>query len=231
MMEIQPRDLEILRYCYEQQFLTLEQFKTLFQASKTAVNRRLRKLLESDLLRKDFNSQWGSEPILRLTRNGYHLARKNHPLPEMGYPKLNLSCLYHDALVTSVRLRLQSFWNAHFVPERAIKSNQTAFEIPDGIFYFPSGKGIAVEVENSNKGRFRLIKLMDRWKNQPHIAAVLYVASNESLYRNIFQIIQEASLLPNTLVGVVSWEKLKIDKPYVATRVGDADLFSSQEVF
>jgi DNA-binding MarR family transcriptional regulator len=231
MIEIQKRDVEILRICHEQQFLTREHFRTFFNTHQSAADRRLRKLIQADFIQIEFHPQWGREPILRLTRNGYYLAKKNHTLPEMGYPKLNLSCLIHDALVTSVRLRLSQFWSAHFVPERAIKNQQSAFEIPDGIFYFPSGRGIAIEIENSNKGKFRLLKLLDRWKAQPQIAAVLYVASTQELFRTVLNAIQEAPLLPETLVGVVEWTALQKGIPPVTTKIGNADLFSKREVF
>jgi hypothetical protein len=142
--------------------------------------------------------------------------------------RLNANTLIHDALVTSARLKLAQFWNAKFIPERAIKPKDFP-EIPDGIFYFKSGKGVAIEVENSDKGRFRFLKLLSRWKFHPSMGAILYIASNPTLFKTLCGYIQEAPLMVEPLIGIIPWEQLKNGSLMVSTQIGEIDFSSVEE--
>src|SRR5262245_29093336 len=147
MIEIQNRDQEILRICYEQQFLTLDRVRHFYlRTSRSEPYRRLRELENAGFLLREYSPIAGRRSLIRLSELGYKFARANHQFDLAPLKRLNPSTLLHDTLVTSVRLRLSEFWDVPFVPERAIKSLEFQ-EIPDGIFNFPSGNEIALEVE------------------------------------------------------------------------------------
>jgi hypothetical protein len=134
--------------------------------------------------------------------------------------------MIHDSLVTSARLRLSQFWDAEFVPERAIKVRDFP-EVPDGIFFFRSGKGIALEVENSDKGRTRFLRLLERWREVPKVVFVLYVASHPKLFQILKSYIRSGP--QDQPIGVVLWEDLKSGSPLISTSQGDLNLLAQRE--
>ncbi len=228
MIHLQARDHLLLRTCYEQQFLTVDHARQFFLACETAVYRRLRMLKKAGLVSQEYHPIFGKFSVFRLTALGNQLAEEKASLKLIPLRKLNPSTLIHDALVTSVRLKFAHVWNATFVPERAIKTKDFP-EIPDGIFYFKSGKGIAIEIENSDKGRFRFQKLLDRWKFHPSIGAVLYIASHPVLFETLWGYLKEAPLSVEPLLGIIEWGQLKSGSLLVTTQIGNVDFSSVEE--
>ena len=226
-MELQKRDCEILKLCYEQRFITREHFKTFFNGHHSGHYRRLEELERDGWVKKEYYPIFGRKPILRLSSAGERLVQDKYGIsfPPLKGPNLNV--LEHDSLVTSVRLRLSELWDATFVPERAIQA-QDFPEIPDGIFFFQSGKGIAIEVECSDKGKNRFLTNIERWKGAHSIAFVLYVTPHFGLYRSIIRYLKYSSI--DQSLGVVLWEDLQGGTPLVQTKKGEVDLFSKTQL-
>ncbi len=97
--------------------------------------------------------------------------------------RLDPRTLVHDAIVTSVRLRLSYFWDGSWIPERVIKQDEYP-QIPDGLLVFQSGKKVAVEVENSPKDKTRFFQNMERWR-KTDFKLVLFVATTTALVARI----------------------------------------------
>jgi hypothetical protein len=184
-------------------------------------------LKKAGFVTQEYHPVFGKYSLVRLTSLGSQIAEEFQTLKVAPVRKLNPNTLVHDALVTSARLKLSLYWNAKFIPERAIKPKEFP-EIPDGIFYFRSGKGIAIEIENSDKGRFRFQKLLSRWKFHSSLGAILYIASNSPLFQTLCGYLQDAPLLVEPLIGIIPWDQLKAGSLSVTTQIGEVD-FSAVE--
>jgi hypothetical protein len=226
VIKLQERDYSILLLCYEQQFLILEHVRHFFpNTHRTTSTRRLKELKDSGFLSVEYHPLTGSMGLFRLTQLGLQSIQGRSPYRIIQVKNLNVQTIYHDTIVTSARLKISHFWKADFVPERAIKIKSFP-EIPDGIFFFTSGKGIALEVENSDKGRPRFLRLLERWKEAPQIVFVLYVVTTPLLFRSIRSYLKEGPDEPQ--IGVVLWEELKTGRPLVQTRSGLVPIFEKE---
>jgi hypothetical protein len=226
MIEIQKRDLEILACCQDQQFLTHGHVQRFFfkGAHERKARERVRELEGVGLLTQVPLRQPGQPKIIRLTKQGLGLIEEKRQVRVNALKVLNLNTLEHDAIVTSVRLRLAEFWDATWIPEQVLKAS-SPIEIPDGIFSFPSGAQVMVEVENSRKDRPRFHRLLERWRDvQPML--VLYVATSPALFREIKSWIEDG---PQDLpIGLVEWGELETGEPLIWTQRGELALLSQR---
>ena len=227
MIVLQDRDRKILKLCYEQQFILTEHSEWFFRGgSYQACCMRLGELVQNRYLKKDTSATIGKKTIYRLTSLGVETALESGATAIASGGRLQPANMVHDSIVTSVRQRLEEFWDAKFVCERAIKESEYR-QIPDGIFFFPSGKGIAIEVENSDKGRSRFIRLMNRWKDVKQIILVLYVVTSDSLFHTIQRYLEQAP--KEQPMGLVHWSALSTSKPKVWTPRGEIAPFERRQ--
>lgn len=224
MIQIQQRDRQILRCCYEQQFLLFEHVERFFYqpGNERDARRRIAKLAVDGFVLKQQVATLGGRQLIRLTPKGISVAREFETLevPEPG--KVDLRTLTHDALLTSVRLRLQQLWDGVWIPERALKAEEYP-RIPDGLMVFPSGRKIAIELENSAKGRTRFLGIIDSWRGT-EILMVLYVAIGEPL-RTFLQKTLNGHPAP-VVIGVIEWDQLRTGTPSVWTTKGPANILT-----
>jgi hypothetical protein len=169
------RDLDIVQLCYEQQFLTVDHLLPLFRGGqKDVVLRRIKKLQGAGLVTLEkAHVSVGRTSLLRLTKKGDQLGamRSGYDMPRAH--SLDYRTLEHDALVTTLRLRLREFWDFTWVPERALKDRYKI--VPDGLVQFASGVTFAVEVENTMKGAARQRAILDTWDRAEGVYMVLFV--------------------------------------------------------
>lgn len=222
-MKLQERDMEILKCCYEQQFLTIEQIEEHYFKSthSNKARERVSELSKAGLVRSENSSLATIKKVVRLTRAGQRLAAAHAALEVPQSRRLDLATLMHDSIVTSVRLRLSQLWDARWIPERALKDKYEI--IPDGIVQFESGFNVAVEIENSIKGRSRFLKLIDTWAKVESISLVLYVATTRQLERLIQGYLRERP--SEKLFAVVAWDDLKTGVPSAQSPAGALPIF------
>ncbi len=228
MVKLQARDIEILKLCYEQQFVLRSHVESFYQGScaKRESQRRLQELCELKLLRRELVPVF-EQPAYRVTKTGAMMAESSSATFVRSAARLLLTTSVHDAKVTSVRLRISKLWNANFTPERALKENDL-YEIPDGVFTFASGVNVALELENSVKSRSRLVKLCGRWNSIQSINLVLYVAATAAIEKTVKVAVTAAqSTKP---IGVIHYDKLFTDSPAVWTVKGESFWFSRREL-
>ena len=224
---LQERDREIMRTCYEQQFLLSEHVQRYFfhGIADRVVRKRLERLEGAGLLRREKHWLTGESRVIRLTRLGLRAIEEDIVIEVPQVRKPDVRTLLHDAIVTSVRLRLGELWTGSWLPERAIKQEDFP-QIPDGLFIFPSHKKVAVEVENSAKSRGRFLATMERWR-RVNVKLVLYVATKPDVFQTIQRFIPEG---PRQVpFALVSWEDLKSGTPPVWTPDGSVQVFSQKE--
>lgn len=225
-MKLQQRDLEILCCCYEQQFLTIEQIEGFYfkSAHGNKARERVRELSKAGLVRTEKSQLASIGKIVRLTKAGEKLAAANVALAVPQARKLDLATLMHDSIVTSVRLRLRELWDGRWIPERALRDKYEI--IPDGIVQFESGFSIAVEIENSLKGKARFLGLIETWSKVESVSLILYVATSRQLERLIHGYLQERSV--EKMFGLVCWDDLKAGVPAVQSPAGALPLFEKR---
>ena len=179
---LQERDKQIMIVTYEEQFLLLKQVaKYFFKESFQSASLRIIKLVNLRLLKYETLSLPGKPKVIRLTPKGVKLCKEISPFSIMQKRKVSLSTLNHDAFVSEARLILRDRFDASWIPEKAMKLHNLK-KIPDGILLFQSGKRIAIEVENSVKGKDRYDHMWREWEQQEFVL-VLYVATTEVVYR------------------------------------------------
>ena len=222
-MRIQERGREILRRCYEQQFLLMDHVERFFFASVAAQNARLRikQMEQAGLLKMIVPKKIGERKIVRLTRAGVAIAKQFHPFEIPQARRIDFDTFDHDAIVTSVALRLQELWDGVWVPERALKMEDYA-QVPDGVFVFDSGNKVAIEVENSLKGRTRFLTILDRWRHVP-LRLILYVTTDPRIHKSLKEYIANGP--GGVPFGLVEWSGLRDGKPTAWCPKGELDIF------
>ncbi|MCO5143145.1 MAG: replication-relaxation family protein [Oligoflexia bacterium] len=225
-MKLQDRDKEILKLCYEQQFLLSEHVcEYFFAGNYTETKRRLRELKAADLL-KSYPVPKSNRRIFQLTWQGRKVGRELSRM-ELDRPRRPFdSQLEHDALVTSVRLRLELLWEGVWIPELAIRKLEIQ-EVPDGLFVFTNGTKAAIEIENSLKGRSRFVNRMKSWRDVK-VRLVLYVVAKAGILERIKYFMSEAPSTP--LFGIVPWEELKGTRPVAWSPQGELELTKEKDL-
>lgn len=223
--ELQQRDKDILRCCYEQQFLVYEQIERFF--SKSNANRRIVKLKRAGLIYSDKTTALLKQHLIRLTETGKAIARAESPFDVPQSKKVDLATLTHDRIVTDVRLRLRELWDGVWVPERSLKDQYT--RIPDGLFQFTAtATTIAVEIENSIKGRGRFAAIMNEWARTDSIELVLYVATCKKVFDAIEKLFKAAPNRP--VFALVDFQSFMSGQPLCRSPRGELDLFSRRQL-
>ncbi|HAR41852.1 MAG TPA: hypothetical protein DCS07_04360 [Bdellovibrionales bacterium] len=224
MRTINSRDEELLKCCYEHNFLLFEHVADGFFEGKTYQSgwNRIRDLRGLGLISCESNAALGQRKVLRLTKQGEKYVQHLDPMPVRQKEALSLATFEHDVLLLSVRQRLMKLWDGKWIPEGALKK-QDFIEVPDGIVVFSSGKRIAIEVERTPKGKTRFMGLLDRWR-KIDVLMVLYVVDSPKMFSILKSYLREGPT--DVAFGLVLWNDLKAGTPVVWTPGEPIDLFS-----
>lgn len=227
MIQLQPRDCALIDLIYEHQFITTFEAERYVYKSLNArrVRERILELERSGLLRREPSITFGHRNVLRLTKSGLTIADTRRPFIVRQRSKLDLSTLLHERSIIMTRLRLSELWDGRFIPEAALKQAEFP-RIPDGVWIFPNGNQIALEIENSLKGPERFHQIQDRWKGIA-VKAILYLATTPQIHANVKRYIETGSRnLPFVLTTI---ENLEREQPEPAfTIMGNINLFNSR---
>jgi hypothetical protein len=225
------RDRELLKLILEQQFVTSEHVHTFFGDVKhTTVRRRLRAIAEMRFIEEEIYPEVGQKRVIRLTARGLVEALQQRGRYLSYKRDLSPMTLNHDILVTSLRLMLTEVWEGSFVPERAIKDHGLEL-IPDGLWVFPSGRFFALELENSDKGPKRFLRLTERWQklSAPNLLGVLYFASSGFVLRSLQRSFERIPASPP--MGLIDYQALAESRrqtsapPSALTQKGALEIF------
>jgi hypothetical protein len=228
MVEVQKRDREILRLCHEQRFLLMDHVVRYFfkSANKREAYRRIAELEQSGLVRREYVAGFGKLRIIRATPVGVGYSGSFDEIPRN--PRIDLATIYHDSLVTSVRLRIAELWDGWWYPEALMKAEDDRQHIPDGVFHFPNRLRAAIELEHSQKERRRFHARLRHWREEPNLALALYVATSDQIYRFIQREILSSGVKGR--IGVVHWDALRDGQPPVWTYTGEYHLFKRRVI-
>ena len=225
---LQKRDRDILRVCYEQQFLLSDQVLGYFFSKSTerAGYQRINELIRFGYLRWVIDPMLDRKRLIRLTPLGYRAVEENLVLEVPQTRKPDIRTLRHDSLVTSARLRLSEIWTGSWLPEKAIKQEDFP-RVPDGLFIFSSEKKVAVEVECSAKSRARFLGLVEAWR-RIDVKLVLYITTAQYVFRLIQKYLSDGP--QNVPFALARWEDLQNGTPTpVWTLNGPVNVFNRKE--
>jgi len=217
-----------MRACYEQQFLLGEQVLRYFfcEVDERNCYRRINRLVRFGYIRWVIDPMLDRKRLIRLTPLGYRVVEENLVIEVPQTRKPDIRTLRHDAHVTSVRFRLAEIWTGSWLPEKAIKQEDFP-RVPDGLFIFPSGKKVAVEVECTAKSRARFLRLLEDWR-RIDVKLVLYITTAQYVFRVIQKYLSDGP--QNVPFALVRWEDLQNgEPPPVWTLNGPVKVFNRKE--
>jgi hypothetical protein len=158
---------------------------------------------------------WGNppvpevKPVLRLKPSGVHLVESFYPyrIPQKKF--LSPATFFHSMKVIEARLKIAPHWDGDWRPESLLP--RAVAEIPDGIFTFPSGAEIYIELENSLKSRKRFLRRLETFRKP---ILTLYIATRPEIERALKSYLMAAT----PPAGVVLLERIQGEKTEVWTR-------------
>lgn len=207
-LNIVPRDLDLLKFCYDHYFLTRNQIKTWFLVKETITNQDSLRSLSSRFIEffqrqklVEINSSWRliNEPLYAPSKAGVGILKQSNLLPkDVNYQHFDQTKSYHDYLLTETRLLLEKILPiAGWIPDRYFQP-QTKDPIPDAVMELYSPKvnrriRIAMELELSTKSKSRYREKFRFYHNSPDYDIVFYFVQDESLKDLILRISKECS--------------------------------------
>lgn len=203
-IEIQPRDLKIMRHVFAHRVLTYDQISRRFfpKNYETVARNRIGKLVQHGYFRS-----FGAEKKKRLVRC-LSLAEKSWPLIskkwgfEVDSPHFRSESVEHDFRLVEVALKfegLQSF--VRFLPENLLQSSSVlasdsifrdAVNLQsDGVLILKGNDGgeilYAVEFEISKKAPDRYVRKLEGYYQAGGLDGVLYICGNQEITTAVAQ--------------------------------------------
>lgn len=180
-MQIVPRDLALIRWINGWGAVTTEQISSWMNVDASTCRRRLRKLIDANLLRRLAIRFLTSSPI---AATEFGCSAASDPLPPLK--GVRIGTWRHDTLLTSLERELGAHLGGWLEPERRIRmrlklSEIAAVHLPDAIVHKPDGALVAVELELSAKSPSRLRKIIDGYATSTEFTRVVYIADNPKL--------------------------------------------------
>ena len=205
---LRNRDFEILQFLFESKIVTKDQIKLYFfnNAANGTVNRRLRKILSLDLIKR-IPLEMGQKTIYGYFITPKGLNKVKHLLP-YGYGKINQSdCHIHDITLVDIRKAFESKKSVqNYYTENVLqtchgfKDNaqfQPFIELnSDGVILIDTKIGIldlAIEFDATQKNNKRYRHKINDYYGKQNIEGVLYICANQCILNALLKLDREAS--------------------------------------
>lgn len=185
------RDLEVMKDIYDHQFLSFYQIheKHFPDNKRPTVYNRLSKLIRSEAI-KAINVNLVAYHrkgellgvVYTLTKEGLKRLQdfKMSEDINQNLASLNLSCLYHDLLLTDVLRVLKRGWKV------TKPAKETQGRIPDAVLIHPvTKKKMALELELTVKSEMRYREIILSYRTSNAFDSVLYVVKDLSIQKKI----------------------------------------------
>jgi len=202
-IRVTERDLEVLMGCYANVFLSFKQIKKRYfkEQERTTAYSRLSLLMRSGYLQSVsvggiLDEKSTVSVVYQVTRLAYELLLKKCPEEtedEVFLNKINLSCVWHDHLLSDVIWQLKSRKSDMKV------LNTKVFQItrwrhgkkPDAVLLdLKSQKKCAVELELTRKSDRRYRDIVSNYRIGNEFESVIYVTKTEALSEKIKEVIR-----------------------------------------
>jgi hypothetical protein len=183
-VELQARDIEMFKFMHEQGYLAHSHIKSSFWGTCSeeagACHHRLDKLVAAGYLAREtgvkkklsvyrLREKGFGELLQRGLRNGTSLFKLN------GYHRTNMD---HDLKVTNLRIFFRKHGLESWTSERVLRQRDYYIHVPDGLLKV-YGEKIAIELENSTKGRKRYEGLFKNYQASKEYSRVFMILNTE----------------------------------------------------
>lgn len=201
-IKLTNRDIQVMHELYSNVFLSFEQIrrKHFKNCAASTVYNRLSKLIKAQiietinvnikanyLLPKDVGVIYSISRIgfTRLKEYWHREIQRIIPAP------INLSCLYHDLLLTDVIEKLRRTYNNSVVNSKIMNMSGISYEqIPDAILYDSVNQSKwAIELELTTKSNQRYREIVSNYATSNLFEKVIYIVKDESIHKKIGGII------------------------------------------
>lgn len=152
------------------------------------------------------------------------MVEAEYPYPINQKRQLSPATFIHDGKVTEARLWIERLWRGKWTPESLLLGADA--EIPDGIFTFPSGKKVYVELENSLKSKKRFLRRLCKF-HEPIL--VLYLTTKPELTSALKKYLLSDKDTP--LAGILPFEDLRQRLPPAVWTINEIIYPFSQKEF
>ncbi len=180
-MQLTKRDVKILRFINDFGFCEIAQIENKFHLRKPRNYKVMQKLVKAGLVihERAFHNKFG---IFYLTNRGAQFT----DLPRLK--SIPLGTYTHQITIIEVYIRLmQQYPDAIWISERSLKHEKfmdgigKQGHIADGMLILPDQKQIAIEVELTTKGEYRLEQILKGYAGQFSISEVWYYCSKQAI--------------------------------------------------
>lgn len=193
------RDIELLKDIYANQFLSFYQIheKHFHENKRPTVYNRLSKLIRGSILEAT-NVQLMCHHrrneligvIYRLTKEGSKKLQEFSMTYDIQFNSVpvNMSCLYHDLLLTDVLRILKRRWPELQMLNSKVHNQGFPFKerIPDGVLLNPRDKNkIALELELTAKSETRYRDIILSYRTSHDFEKVIYVVKDRSIQKKL----------------------------------------------
>lgn len=186
-VDLQPRDIRLLRTLFEQKFLSREQIRDyFFDGRKRYCDERVWKLRRFGWIEK-FRAVFAGHELYLATKSAYHFfCEQSVKVPE-PFEMPDFRTVSHDLLVTDIRFLFERIgFGASWMSERLWRMGRSAsLWAPDAVIHI-GGDPFALEVECVQKTDERYRDIFWRYREEREIVACLYVA-DESLLNTLLE--------------------------------------------
>ena len=205
---LRTRDFEILQFLFESKIVTKDQIQLYFfnNAANGTVNRRLRKILSLDLIKR-VPLETEQKTIYGYTITQKGLNKVKHLLP-YGYGKINQSdCPIHDIVLVDIRKAfenrnsIKSYYTENVLQTCPQFKNNMQFQPfielnSDGVVLMDTKIGIldlAIEFDAHQKNNERYRNKLNDYYFKRKIEGVLYICANQYILNALLKIDYEVS--------------------------------------
>ncbi len=181
-VDLQSRDVRLLRVIFEQKFLSREQIRNyFFDGRKRYADDRLWKLRRFGWVQKIRAVFAGHELYLATKATHNFFCEQSEEVPA-SFELPDFRTVSHDLLVTDIRFLFEQIgFGGSWMSERVWTMGRSANKwAPDGVIYM-GGDPMAVEVECVQKTDKRYRNIFWRYEAESSIAGCLYVAEESFL--------------------------------------------------
>lgn len=191
LLRLTIRDIELMSDLYDNQFLSFYQIheKHFPENKRPTVYNRLSKLMRGKVITAvnvnliAYHRQGELLGVVYLlTREGIKRLQDFKMMSGLNLNPvtLNMSCLFHDLLLTDVLRVLKRTWKVSKVP-LGVQGR-----IPDAILIDPvTKKKVALELELTAKSEMRYREIILSYRTSGEFDSVLYVVKDESIQKKI----------------------------------------------
>lgn len=170
---VQERDIQLMDYCLDQKFLTMEQVAKKFfepkEGAKYPLHTAYRRVLTLQRfgLVKLVAYEPGQKKGVQTTKLGEQ-ELENQGMAPLPVCNINYATAEHDRRVTDVRILFEelgivSSWKS----DRYLKSQTGSRRVPDAIFRLKKEHEVALEVEIAWKGKERYEAIFSHYRRKP----------------------------------------------------------------